>query len=67
MEKKPDVIVLTETKMRRQGKIRQRLAEALSEYQLYTSCKPDPENPRPGECWAAGVAMAVHKSLTRHA
>ena len=66
-EHKPDVIVLAETKMRRQGKTRQRLAAALPEYQLYTSCKPDPENPRPGERWAAGVAMAVHKSLTRHA
>ena len=39
-ENKPDVIVLTETKMRRQGKTRQRLAEALPKYQLYTSCKP---------------------------
>ena len=58
--------MLTETKMRRQGKTRQRLAETLPEYQLYTSCKPDPEKPRPGEHWAAGVAMAVHKSLTRH-
>ena len=28
-EHKPDVIVLTETKMRRQGKIKQRLAEVL--------------------------------------
>ena len=66
-EHKPDVIVLTETKMRRQGRTRQRLAEALPEYELYTSCKPDLEDPRPGERWAAGVAMAVHKSLTRHA
>ena len=64
-EHKPDVIVLTETKMRRQGRMKQRLAEALPEYQLYSSCKPDPENPRPGERWAAGVAMAVDKSLTR--
>ena len=53
--------------MRRQCKTKQRLAEALPEYQLYTSCKPDPENPRPEERWAAGVAVAVHKSLTRHA
>ena len=66
-EHKQDVIVLAETKMRRQRKTNQRLAEALPEYQLYTSCKPDPENPRPEERWAAGVAVAVHKSLTRHA
>lgn len=37
------------------------------EYQLYTSCKPDADDPRPGEHWAAGVAIAVHKSLTRQA
>ena len=66
-EHEPDVIVLTETKMRRQGKTRQKLAEALPEYQQYTSCKPDTGNPRPGERWAAGVAMAVHQSMTRHA
>ena len=66
-EHKPDVIVLTETKLRRQGKNRQRLAQALPEYELYASCKPDSDNPRTGERWAAGVAMAVHKSLTRYA
>ena len=69
-EHKPDILALTETKMRRQGKTRQRLAEALPENQLhkrYAACKPDPENPRPGERWAAGEPMAVHKSLTRHA
>lgn len=66
-EHKPDVITLTETKLRRKGKNRQKLAEALPEYQLYTSCKPDADDPRPGEHWAAGVAIAVHKSLTRQA
>ena len=53
-EHKPDVIVLTKTKMRRQGKTRQKLAGALPEYQLYTSCKPDAESAvRQPQAWRA--------------
>lgn len=66
-EHKPDVITLTETKLQRTGRNEQKLAEELTEYQLYTSCKPDPDGRRPGERWATGVAIAVHKRLTRHA
>ena len=50
----------TEAKVKKTGKnyCKQRLADH------YTTCKPDPEDP--GERWATGVAISVHKSSTRY-
>ena len=46
---------------------RQRLAEALPDYILHTSCK-NPATKRDGQrAGAAGLAIAIHKKLTTHA
>jgi exonuclease III len=64
----PDFIVITETKLRNKGLGRQRLAAALPGCRLHTSCKEDASSTRQGErTGAAGVAIAVHRRLTRHA
>ena len=64
----PDFIVLTETKLRDKGLGKQCLMAALPEYRLHTSCKKNNETAWQGErSGSAGVAIALHSRLTRHA
>ncbi len=61
----PDFIVITETKLRNKGLGRQRLAAALPDYRLHTSCKKDASSTRQGErTGAAGVAIAQKTNKT---